>query len=400
MGHMDSQYVVGAFFATDISIAMKYLEMAADQGHVDAQNYLGYLFDYEDVVEIYGSKAAVKSYSSTANGSRRIAQTNSTKKDVGNNTLAFKYYSMAADSGLFPAQFNVALAYLKGVGVTQNYSEAFRYMQMCAAQDSECQMLLGYFYEKGFGISVNLTNAAVQYSLAAKSGDPNAQCFLGRLYYRGEGVDKNTTLGLELLESAVTNGYRMCQQDVLLAYLELAAGASNSSERFHYLKQIVGLDDDDQAREDSFAGWYALGCLLVLCLAWGVRSLPLNHIRLTTARLLHKVVKIFCQSRPEARDRILYVYDEQVIVPDPIYGVPLVAIAEADAVAATAVIPSEDVELVSVHSPSGTSDSHTDNDENAPLIDDRTSLQRVDFGPGSTLVRINQSSSQSTRSDL
>ena len=44
-----------------------------------------------------------------------------------NETEAFKYYTLAADNGNVTSMYRTGLWYYNGVGVKQNYAEAYRW---------------------------------------------------------------------------------------------------------------------------------------------------------------------------------------------------------------------------------------------------------------------------------
>ena len=98
---------------------------------------------------------------------------------------------MAALGGLLQAQFNLALIYDQGLGVTQDYTEALKWYRMAAAQGyAEAQHNLGNMYRQGQGVTQDDAEAAHWYRKAAGQGIVEAQNSLGSMHQGGRGVDQ------------------------------------------------------------------------------------------------------------------------------------------------------------------------------------------------------------------
>ena len=73
------------------------------------------------------------------------------------------------------AQYDVAVAYANGLGVTQNYEEAKRWFERAAKQDNpHAQNSLGITYSKGEGVHADYDVALVSFSLAAAQDNSEA----------------------------------------------------------------------------------------------------------------------------------------------------------------------------------------------------------------------------------
>jgi TPR repeat protein len=124
--------------------------------------------------------------------------------EAGNLPLAFKEFRSAAEKGEADCQFNLALMYENGIGVTKDEKEAVVWYRKSAEQgNSNAQFNLGVLYENGRGCAVDFAQANQWYRKAAVQGDALAIGNLGMLYLRGDGVkvDKIAALAL-LLQSA------------------------------------------------------------------------------------------------------------------------------------------------------------------------------------------------------
>ena len=72
--------------------------------------------------------------------------------------------------------------YLNGLGASKDYNLAFNLFSKAAAQShANGQANLGYMYEKGYGVTRNLTEARIWYQKAADQGNTFAQRRLNNL---------------------------------------------------------------------------------------------------------------------------------------------------------------------------------------------------------------------------
>lgn len=124
---------------------------------------------------------------------------------AGDLPLALKEFRAVADTGNADGQFNVALMYEQGIGVTKDEAQAIYWYDKSAQQgNSNAQFNLGVLYENGHGTEVNFAQANQWYRKAAAQGDALAIGNLGMLYMRGDGVKVDRNLGLALLLQSAT----------------------------------------------------------------------------------------------------------------------------------------------------------------------------------------------------
>ena len=125
--------------------------------------------------------------------------------EAGNLPLAYKEFHAAAEKGEADCQFNLALMYEKGIGVTQDEKEAMVWYRKSAEQgNSNAQFNLGVLYENGRGCAVDFAKANQWYRKASVQGDALAIGNLGMLYLRGDGVRADKMAGLALLLQSAT----------------------------------------------------------------------------------------------------------------------------------------------------------------------------------------------------
>jgi TPR repeat protein len=124
---------------------------------------------------------------------------------AGNLPLAYQEFRACAEAGEADCQFNVALMYEKGIGVTRDEKAAVAWYRKSASQgNSNAQFNLGVLYENGRGTPVDFSQANQWYRKASVQGDALAIGNLGMLYLRGDGVKADTTAGVALLLLSAT----------------------------------------------------------------------------------------------------------------------------------------------------------------------------------------------------
>ena len=103
--------------------------------------------------------------------------------------------STPADQGDASGQARLGTLYCFGIGVPQNYNEAFRYFKLAADQsDSFGQHGLGLMYYEGNGVTQDYKEALKYFKLSADQGDVDGQSKLGEMYFKGYGVAKKKTI--------------------------------------------------------------------------------------------------------------------------------------------------------------------------------------------------------------
>lgn len=120
--------------------------------------------------------------------------------EANNMPQAFKEFLAAAKEGHANSQYNVAVMYEQGLGVSKNEKEAFFWYGKSAAQgNSGAQFNLGVLFENGRGTKIDFAKANEWYRKASVQGDGLAVGNLGMLYIRGQGVKVNKVAGVALL---------------------------------------------------------------------------------------------------------------------------------------------------------------------------------------------------------
>jgi localization factor PodJL len=136
LGDSDAQFRIGTRFLSDgafsnggAAIAARWLEKAADRGHVEAQFMLASLFERGAGVPKDESKAMAL-YRKAANAGHIRAMHNlgvllSAREAPQDYSEAAAWFARAAQAGLTDSQYNLALLYERGLGVEQDLSRAY-----------------------------------------------------------------------------------------------------------------------------------------------------------------------------------------------------------------------------------------------------------------------------------
>lgn len=118
-----------AFNRRDYKTAVKLWKPLADQGHADAQNYIGIMHEWGQVL----------------------------KKD---KKEAIKWYRKAAAQGNASGQFNLGFCYDGGIGVRKNHKMSLQWFRKAADQgDAEAQWWVALKYRHGQGVKRDLVQA-------------------------------------------------------------------------------------------------------------------------------------------------------------------------------------------------------------------------------------------------
>ena len=96
--------------------------------------------------------------------------------------LRFKVTQYVAEKGAVQAQCSLAVLYSDGVGVEQNYKEAFKWFQKSAKKDcSDAQYGLGFLYAKGRGVQQSDKDAVYWFRRSAANGNVEAKGLLTKM---------------------------------------------------------------------------------------------------------------------------------------------------------------------------------------------------------------------------
>jgi TPR repeat protein len=162
--------------------AVEWYRKAAEQGDVQAQTRLGYM---------YGEGRGVA-------------------KD---EAKAVELYRKAAEQGNAQAQTGLGVMYAYGRGIPKDEGKAAEWYRKAAEQGhAQAQTRLGYMYGEGRGVAKDEAKAVEWYRKAAEQGDAHAQTHLGVMYEKGRGVTKDETKAVEWYRKAAEQGNANAQK--------------------------------------------------------------------------------------------------------------------------------------------------------------------------------------------
>jgi TPR repeat protein len=181
---------------------------------------------------------------------------------------ARREWTEAANLGQAVAQYNLGMLYSKGLGVTKNPEEAYRWLRLAAEQGQvDAQFQVGLMREKGVGVRQDYTQAQVWFTLAAERGDSEAEVSLAELYDEGHGVQKDLARAVYWYKLAAEQGLPEAQsrlgacyaagkgvaKDRVQAYfwLTLAAKQHDNNAEKQRAELAARLSQDEIAKTDS-----------------------------------------------------------------------------------------------------------------------------------------------------
>ncbi len=199
----------------------------AQEGKLDAQLSLGYMYLYgEDGVEI-DHKKAFYFYEMAAKQNNAIALNNLGSlyfNGIGtevNYQKAAELFFQAAQNGSDDAAVNLAFIYLSSDNSDEQHEAAINLFQEAAkAGNNTAKFMLGYAYYKGFIVEQSFHQAIDLIKDAAKYKFDIAQYMLGIMYRNGEGITKNYGNAVKYLWSAVNQGNVPAMMDLGTIYAE------------------------------------------------------------------------------------------------------------------------------------------------------------------------------------
>ena len=160
----------------DYPTAVDWFRKAAQQGYVQAQNWLGYCY--------YNGHGVTKDYN-----------------------IAVGWFNKAAQQGYYQSQYWLGYCYYNGHGVTKDYNVAVGWFRKSAQQGyAEAQFCLGLCYAQGDGVKQNERRAGEWFTKAAQQGLAEAQYMLGLYFECGTGVEKDIEEAKKWYQKAADQG--------------------------------------------------------------------------------------------------------------------------------------------------------------------------------------------------
>src|SRR4030095_10243744 len=160
----------------DDAVAAQWVEKAAQQGHPEAQNNMGYLYSVGLGVPKDGEKA-------------------------------MSWWHRSAEAQFTPAQLNLGLAFLDGKLVAKDDAKAFLWIGRAAAQGlAVAQVNLGMMYGLGIGTKSDQQEALKWERKAAEQGNNSQMTNMASRYASGEAGTKDPGEALRWLRKPIAIG--------------------------------------------------------------------------------------------------------------------------------------------------------------------------------------------------
>jgi len=209
------------------TLALKWFRKAADNGHANAQNQVGFM---------YSAGIAVG-------------------KD---DSEAVKWYRKAADQGLALAQFNLGVCLDRGIGITQDYKQAAEWYQKAAEQGrSDALKYLADMYFDGRGVQQNYSEALNLYKevQSYKNGyqpEINSEvCIkIGRMYEEGKGIKQDYIEAFKWYEKAYSDKGR---ENIVRLFAEYAKFLEKNAKKLSDINLSPFFSGDARWDGDGYA---------------------------------------------------------------------------------------------------------------------------------------------------
>ena len=264
-GNIDAQLTLGYMYLygesgvdKDYLQAFKYYNMAALQNDSIAINNVGSLY--------FSGIGTKKSLLKAAQMFEKASQLGNTEAAVNlafiyltkdssfnNPREAIQLLKSASEAGNPTAKYLLGYAYFKGFVVDKNYKKAIALIREAAnAQYSDAQYMLGFMYLNGQGITKNYGNAVKYFTLAAHQGNVNAMVELGNILAAGTMYTKDLYQAHIWFNIASVHGVssaaekrdyletKLKIEEVLQAQAEAEGFQEKTSELTSYIKQTFG----------------------------------------------------------------------------------------------------------------------------------------------------------------
>ncbi len=151
---------------------------------------------------------------------------------AGDYATAFVIFNRLAEQGDADGQFNLALMYLGGDGVTQSHVMAAYWTKLAAEQGhAGAQNNLGLMYYNGDGVAQDYAVAVKWYTFAAEQGYADAQYSLGAIYAFGGGVLQDYVLAFMWGHIAAVNDNEAGAQVRDFAVREMAKAEITTAQK-------------------------------------------------------------------------------------------------------------------------------------------------------------------------
>ena len=229
-GHVRAQERLGFWYLrqNDVDKALHYSSLAAAQGNANAWNRVGYIYDKGQGVPRDWPRA-LRCYRVAAERGSAVGHYNLGLAYKNHTTLrcyatAAQHLRTAAELGHGDAHYTLGSMALHGQGEPPSDAEAIARWRLALVGSTRAGLglahnALGWAYEQGRGVAQSDAQARQHYAEAAQRGIAAAQARLGALYDRGGGGAKDLALAVRWSRAAAEQGSALGRTTLGFAYL-------------------------------------------------------------------------------------------------------------------------------------------------------------------------------------
>ncbi len=251
-------------------ITIEDIKAKADNGDVQSQLDLGYMFlyganganvDYKQAIHYY--ELASKSKNAVALNNMGSLYFNGIGTEV-NYPKAISYFEEAANLGSNDAALNLAIIYLGNSTksrTTEEWTKIYKLLHQAQQSNYAAKYLFGYAHYVGFLVDKNDIEAFKLIKEAADNHYDEAQYVLADFYIKGKGTTKNYTQAVKYLRAAAHQGHldalmklanilaegKIYTQNIMNAHVlynvASVMGAKDAAEKRDELEKLLKIED-------------------------------------------------------------------------------------------------------------------------------------------------------------
>lgn len=240
------KYDMGDGVAEDDVKAVSLYREAAEQGHVEAQFYLGEKNSTGEGLPQDDTQAVAWWQKAAAQGFPPAMNNLGSMYTLGRGVLkdeaqALVWYQKAADQGYAQAQYNIGGMYFQGTKpLHQDDKQAVVWWQKAAEQGhAMAEYELGAMYTKGRGVLKDEVLGAAWYLKSAQQGVVIAQYKLGLAYANGSGVPQDAEKAVDWYTRAADQGNAEAQFNLGMMYKNGEGITKDEQQAYMWLKEAA-----------------------------------------------------------------------------------------------------------------------------------------------------------------
>ena len=199
---------------TDKETALEFLWKAADNGHAEAQYWLGVIYETDNIRYSDRAFGYYKSAADQGNAEAQYATGRMYESGLGESGLgvqknmkeAIRWHKKAAEQNILEAQYRLLYLALDGeydINFTDMHVSPDRFIYDASHGDSEAQLFLGYIYENTARDESDTAWAAHWYNESAAQGNIYAMKRLADIYIKN---GNDIEAAIELYKTVATYG--------------------------------------------------------------------------------------------------------------------------------------------------------------------------------------------------